>query len=234
MDKLYFDLTEVSIEERDIETRSDGEVVRGPVVVGYASVFNTDSAGLIREKVEDGTVKTFVERIGPTAFDRTLDDLAAGRSSVKALWEHDRKAHLGSTRGGKLSLEKDERGLKITLDATRMTPAQLDTIRDNDAGMSFGFKTITSAWGRRADGTAERTVTDLRLDEVSFTTSPAYTATEATIRSLEEFEASEIVDEAEERSEQETEEKPAWINEARLKLLDLKAKKYRRPNGRAA
>lgn len=231
MDKLYFDLTEVSIEERSGE-------VSGPVVVGYASVFNTDSAYVLREKVEDGTTKTFVERIGPTAFDRTLDDVAAGRRSVKALWEHDHKSHLGSTQGGKLSLEKDERGLKITLAATRMTPAQIDTIRDGDAGMSFGFKPITSSWGRRADGLAERTVTDLLLNEVTFTTTPVYAATEAALRSLEAFEAEEAAQaepvENVEGVEEDASVRHAWLNEARRKMIDLTERKYRRPSGRAA
>lgn len=229
MDKLYFDLVGVSIEEREIETRSGGEANPTPVVTGYASVFNTDSAYVLREKVEDGTTKSFVERIGPTAFDRSLDDIAAGRRSVKALWEHDHKSHLGSTQGGKLSLEKDERGLKITLDATRLTPAQIDTIRDGDAGMSFGFIPITSSWGRRSDGLAVRTVTDLRLNEVTFTTTPVYAATEAAIRSLEEFEADEARQTEElEQGASEIKQNNDWTIEARRKLIGLTERKYRR------
>ena len=225
-DKLYFDLTDIAVEDREITTRS-GETVRTPVVTGYASVFNSDSK-LIRERVEDGTKRTFVERIAPGAFDRSLQEAAQGSRVIDALWEHDRKAHLGSTRGGKLQLESDERGLRITLDATRLTPAQLDTIRDGDAGMSFGMSNMRRVWSRRSDGLPEATVQDLSLHEVTFTTAPAYQATSAAVRSLDEFEA-------EEKSSQQAEEvqsndgaaKLAAQLGARRRLIELRLRKPR-------
>lgn len=226
-DNFHFALEDVVIEEREITTRS-GETVRTPVVTGYASVFNSDSK-LIRERVEDGTKRTFVERIAPGAFDRSLQEAAKGTRVIDALWEHDRKAHLGSTRSGKLQLESDERGLRITLDASRLTPAQLDIIRDGDAGMSFGMSNQPRrVWSRRSDGLPEATVQELTLHEVSFTTTPAYVATTAAVRSLDEFEAEEkSSQQAEEVQSNDDSAKLAAQLGARRRLIELRLKKPR-------
>lgn len=65
------------------------------IIEGYASVFNvTDSYGDV---------------IAPGAFSRTISAWKAKNVPVPVLWQHDAYAPIGAT----LSLEEDERGLKI-------------------------------------------------------------------------------------------------------------------------
>src|SRR5579875_2382871 len=70
-------------------------------LVGYASVFNSDS--------ED--MGGWREQIAPGAFTRSLQEVSNGQRNVFALWSHDWSQPLGSTAGGKLQISQDENGL---------------------------------------------------------------------------------------------------------------------------
>lgn len=160
------------------EARADEETkVSEKTLAGRAAVFNSESVDL----------GGFTEMIAPGAFTRSLKEVESGDRSVAALWGHDWNQHLGSTRGGKLKLAESDDGLEFELDTARFTPAQLDTARDLDAQLSFGFIVRADQWEEREDGSILRTVTDVDLHEISVTPNPAYKATEASLRSLDAF-----------------------------------------------
>ena len=156
-----------------LENRANDGDANGRKVQGHAIVFNSDSVDM-----------GFFERIDPTALDRTLADSLNGWNIV-FLWEHDtRQAPLGSTRGGKLVLTKDDRGLSFELDPARLTFAQIDAIRDGDMQMSFGFSVDKQTIEEREDGTILRTIHELTLYEISAVQSPAYPATDVALRDI--------------------------------------------------
>jgi HK97 family phage prohead protease len=162
-----------------VELRAEVEDAKPTRASGYAAVFNSDSHDL----------GGFIERIAPGAFERTLEDAQRQTINIHALWAHDSSQPLGSTRGGKLILSEDARGLTFTLDTKRMNPAQLGALEDQDLQMSFGFRVREQLWEDRNDGTILRTLTDVDLSEVSFVINPAYPATDAAMRSLDHWKA---------------------------------------------
>jgi HK97 family phage prohead protease len=163
----------------EIRAKSDEQEGRAG---GYAAVFNSDSHDL----------GGFVERIAPGAFARSLGLAASGDHNIYALWAHRDDSPLGSTGSGKLILREDEHGLSFDMDTTRMTPMQLDALRDGDLRMSFGFRVVDQQWREDDDGRVERTLNDVDLFEVSFVISPAYPATEAALRSLDEWRSENV------------------------------------------
>lgn len=144
---------------------------------GWASVFDSASHDL-------GGFREFVK---PGAFSRSIAEANRGERNVFLLWNHENGQPLGSTRGGKLTISEDERGLKFSLDPARMTPAQLDAARDGDLSMSFGFNVRSQEWRELEDGSVERDLIDVDLHEISAVIAPAYPATEAALRSLTEW-----------------------------------------------
>ena len=65
----------------------------------------------------------------------------------------------------------------------------LESIKRGDiTGMSFGFATISDTWDE-VNGVPIRTLTEVRLYDVSPVTFPAYQATDVAVRSLNEFRA---------------------------------------------
>jgi uncharacterized protein len=177
MEKRNFILTGVEVRAKDDATDETGKAR------GYAAVFNSASHDL----------GGFVEFIKPGAFARSLEEAGKGEHKIYALWAHRDDSPLASTGSGKLVLKEDERGLYFEMDTTRMTPAQLSALEDNDLQMSFGFSVREQEWIELADGKIERTLIDLDLFEVSFVISPAYPETEAALRSLEAWKASREV-----------------------------------------
>ncbi|MDO1559817.1 HK97 family phage prohead protease [Brevundimonas sp. 2R-24] len=192
-----FELTDVEVRE----TQGEGEA---RTLTGYASVFDSPSVNL----------GGFIERVAPTAFTRSLKAAAEGESNIFALWAHDSSQPLGSTGGGKLSLEADEKGLRFSLDVARMTPAQLDAARDGELRMSFGFSVRHDEWTEGEDGLPLRTLVDVDLFEVSPVISPAYPDTSAALRSLDEWRSAESKPEPKVRADQTKE-----FQELRTRLL---------------
>ena len=173
--------TETTTETRhfalaDVEIRAKTDEQEGRAT-GYAAVFNSDSYDL----------GGFVERIAPGAFANSLRAATDGETNIYALWAHRDDQPLGSTGSGKLTLSEDEHGLAFSMDTTRMSAMQLDALRDGDLRMSFGFRVREDNWRESEDGFYERTLIEVELFEVSFVISPAYPATEAGIRSLNEW-----------------------------------------------
>jgi HK97 family phage prohead protease len=143
----------------------------GMTFTGYASVFNSSSEDL----------GGFREFVAPGAFKRSLQ----ARNEIKLLWNHDTNEPLASVRGGSLQLVEDNHGLKVTAKLPNTTRgrdvAELLRSKVIDS-MSFGFNVIKDSWSNNG---SVRTLESVRLSEVSVVTFPAYTATTATVRSMQ-------------------------------------------------
>lgn len=202
----------------DIEKRCfAGEVRAAEVegeptkIVGYASVFDS------RSELICGS---FREVIKPGAFDDVLSD------DVRALFNHDPNFILGRSSAGTLSLSVDEKGLRYEI-----TAPTTQTIRDlvlaplarGDINQSsFGFRVARDGerWYQDEDGVVVREITRFsRLLDVSPVTYPAYQASEAGVRSMQEWRSKQ----AEQHSD-EAQKRAATERAARERELDLMAR----------
>jgi HK97 family phage prohead protease len=160
---------EIRTTNTDFELRAEGG--DGMTFSGYASVFNSSSEDL----------GGFREFVAPGAFKRSLQ----ARNEIKLLWNHDTNEPLASVRGGSLQLVEDNHGLKVTAKLPNTTRgrdvAELLRSKVIDS-MSFGFNVIKDSWSNNG---SVRTLESVRLSEVSVVTFPAYTATTATVRSMQ-------------------------------------------------
>lgn len=151
--------TRVNATEFEIREGADGMTFSG-----YAAVFNSPSEPL-----------PFTETIQRGAFHKTL----RSKNDVKFLWNHDSGEILGSTRAKTLTLTEDERGLKVegVLPNTSRGRDVAELLKRGDVdSMSFGFSVPSGGDAWSADG-ATRTLTSVRLHEVSLVAFPAYTGT---------------------------------------------------------
>jgi len=164
----------------DLETRMSPtefeirETSEGMTFEGYAAMFDSPSQPL-----------PFTEKIAPGAFTRSLKS----RNDIKLLWNHSAGEVLGSTRAGTLKLSEDERGLRVWAMLPNTTTGRdtSELIRRGDVdSMSFGFSVPRNGDSWSEDG-SERTLSEVRLHEVSIVAFPAYTATAGTtaVRGLE-------------------------------------------------
>jgi len=167
-----------------LERRGEGEDAPH-VIVGYAAVFyRADEPGTEYQLWSDA-----YERIMPGAFDAALDE----KDVVRALTNHDSNWLLGRSDQGTLRLSVDTVGLRYEIDPPD-TQAGRDTVtllyREDLDGSSFGFR-VYGKRGRvqwveetRDARTVEvREIHDCELIDVGPVTFPAYTATEAGVRS---------------------------------------------------
>ena len=164
-----------------IETRSDDENKK-MIVEGYAIVFDEET--LIGDE-ERG----FIEVIDKGALAST------NMKDVPFKYNHnDVTLILARTRNGSLSLEVDEKGLKIRAELIDTT-SNVDIYKSIVAGlldkMSFAFTVKSQSWDRSGK-IPKRTITAIdRLFDVSVVDLPAYdqTSIQASARSLEIVEA---------------------------------------------
>ena len=165
--KMEHRTAQVKFELREV----DAETKRMSFV-GYAAVFNSASEPL-----------PFTEVIERGAFARSLKS----RNDVKLLLNHDTGRVLGSTRAGTLRLIEDEIGLRAEADLPPTTDGNDISIllqRGDIDSMSFGFTVPVGGDSWNADGSV-RTLKSVRIHEVSIVTFPAYTATTASVRSVD-------------------------------------------------
>ncbi len=167
-----------SLERRAfVECRAEASD-NGRKIRGYAIRFNSLSQDL----------GGFKEIISPDAVDRTLTE----GLDVRALVDHDSGKVIGRTRAGTLTLRKDSQGLKIEIDPDEEISYAKDIMRavarGDVSGMSFGFRAIDDEWNYD-DKIPVRTVTDMRVSEVSIVTFPAYQATDVAVaqRSMQAY-----------------------------------------------
>lgn len=154
--------------EADFEIREDGDELR---FVGYAAKFNSPSEDL----------GGFIETIEQGAFRRSL----RSRNDVKLLINHDMGRVVASTRGGTMKLYEDEIGLRVEALLAPTTEGKDLAIllrRGDLSKMSFGFSVQKDAWNNEM---TQRTLKSVRLWEVSVVSMPAYSQTEAAMRSLD-------------------------------------------------
>lgn len=145
----------------------------GMTFSGYAAVFNSDSEPL-----------PFIERIAPGAFAKSLKS----RNNIRMYMNHDSSMLLGTTRSKTVRLAEDSKGLFVDADLPDTTVGRdlsvLMQRKDVDS-MSFGF-TVPQGGDRWSDDGTRRELRQIRLFEVSVVTGfPAYTATSASVRSLD-------------------------------------------------
>lgn len=143
---------------------------------GYAAVFNSLSENL----------GGFREQIAPGAFASSIREGA----DIKAFWNHNSDIVLGRTTSGTLRLREDETGLAIEIDPPQSAASFVESVQRGDVSqMSFGFSVLPD--GDRVemdeDGMMIRTLTNVRLFEVSPVAMPAYPATSINSRTIEEL-----------------------------------------------
>jgi HK97 family phage prohead protease len=166
-----------SLETRRIQI-NDFELREGPTgdgmsFTGYAAVFNSDSEPL-----------PFIERIAQGAFKKSLKS----RMPIKMYMNHDSSMLLASTRSKTLRLQEDSKGLLVEADLPDTTVGRDLSVlmkRGDVDSMSFGFS-VPSGGDKWSDDGMSRELRQVRLHEVSVVTGfPAYTATSASVRSLD-------------------------------------------------
>mgnify|MGYP001558303859 CR=1 FL=1 len=154
-----------------VEARADGK----RRIVGHAAVFNQLSEDL----------GGFREQIAPGAFAEAIKT-----DDVRALLNHNPDFILGRNTAGTLTLAEDARGLAIEIDPpdTQIARDLLVSLERGDVNqMSFGFSVWENgqSWSVDTDGeTMIRTLTRVRLYDVSPVTFPAYPQTDVAVREL--------------------------------------------------
>jgi len=159
-----------TMDEIKIETREDGT----RKMVGHAAVFNQLSEDL----------GGFREQIAPGAFKGALET-----DDVRALWNHNADFVLGRNMSGTLEMAEDERGLAISIippDTQVARDLMVSMERGDVSHMSFGFSVRPDGqnWAKDDEGRQIRTLTKLRLFDVSPVTYPAYPQTDIAMRAM--------------------------------------------------
>jgi HK97 family phage prohead protease len=159
------------VKELRVKTEDNAE----PVITGYAAVFNSMS-----ETLCDWWYGEFKEMVMPGAFAETIlnDD-------IRALWNHDPNYVLGRNKANTLTLEEDEKGLKIEItppDTQWARDLMVNMKRGDVDQMSFGFIVLTEDW-KLIDGDEVRQLIKVQLFDVSPVTYPAYTESSVSVRS---------------------------------------------------
>jgi len=144
-----------------------------PVVEGYATVYDFayDIAG-------GPDMGGFTEVIAPGAAKKS-----AMEADVRLLANHE-GLPLARTKSGTLELESDDIGLKVraTLDPSNPTAAEVRSAmeRGDVDQMSFAFRVVRDEWNKDY---SERTISEVKLYDVSVVTYPANPATVVKLRS---------------------------------------------------
>lgn len=169
---------------------------------GHAAIFN--------EETRIGSF--FREKIAPGAFAESIQ-----KDDIRALFNHDANYVLGRNRAGTLKLKEDDRGLAIEIDPPDTSFARdlaVSMERGDISQMSFAFQVLGDEWEEgEGDALDLRTITKLKLYDVSPVTYPAYEGTDIGLRSQNAFrsklEASRV--------------KPRtyWLERARLRLKEV-------------
>lgn len=181
-----------------VETREDGK----RRIVGHAAVFNQLSEDL----------GGFREQIAPGAFADAIKT-----DDVRALYNHNPDHVLGRNLASTLKLSEDARGLAIEIDPpdTQIARDLLVSMERGDVNqMSFGFSVRPNGqnWAKDDSGQAIRTLTKVRLFDVSPVTFPAYPQTDVAVRELRSWQD----------AENKTTGAEAERHAAQLKLLNMR------------
>lgn len=152
---------------------------------GYAAIFNSRAA------IGNPLTWGFYEEFAPGAFTKTLSE-----SDQRMLIDHNSYYIVSRVSAGTLRLAQDKRGLQVDSDfdlgLSYVSDLKTNLRNGNITGMSFGFAAVKDDWSvidiETKDGNtvqAElRVVREAALFEVSAVSDPAYTDTEAGLRSI--------------------------------------------------
>lgn len=167
-------------------------------MVGYAAVFNSlsEDLGGFREQIAPGA---FRQSIGPDA-------------DIKALWNHNSDNVIGRTTSGTLRIMEDDVGLRVEIDPPQSARQYIESVKRGDVNqMSFGFSVMPGGdrFEESNDGMIIRTLTNVRLMEVSPVAFPAYRATTIDSRRFEQWRDTK---------------KPEKVTERDLKRVQMKRK----------
>jgi len=150
-----------------------GKDGKGAVLTGHASVFDTPYE-----------LYGFEEQVARGAFARTI----AEPHGVAALWNHDANIVLGRDKSGTLRLVEDDIGLayEVDLPATQQARDAYVSIERGDVYQSsFSFEVMPGGehWQEPDESRAAplRTLTELRLYDVSPVTFPASPSTDVDV-----------------------------------------------------
>lgn len=170
----------MDIERREFvldEIRVERSEDKPPKVIGHAAVFN--------ELSED--LGGFREQILPGAFKEAIKN-----DDVRALFNHNPDLILARNKSNTLSLKEDKTGLAIDFEPpdTQAGRDLLVTLERGDVNqMSFGFSVRPDgqSWEEDDEGQTIRTLTNIRLFDVSPVVYPAYPQTDVAKRELRAF-----------------------------------------------
>jgi len=155
--------------------REDGEAKK---MTGHAAIFN--------EETRIGS--WFREKIAPGAFSESVQ-----KDDIRALFNHDANFVLGRNRAGTLTLKEDDKGLAIEIDPPDTSFARdlaISMERGDISQMSFAFQVLGDEWeGGETDNLDLRTITKVKLYDVSPVTFPAYDGTDIALHSRDAFRA---------------------------------------------
>lgn len=156
-----------------------------PTMVGHFAVFNEWT------RIDSAWEGTFLERINPSAFDKTF---AENRASMRVLFQHGKDPQIGDKPLGVIqNLGADERGAfyEVPLFDTAYNRELLPGLKAGAYGASFRFKVMREDFNRKPetsdfnpDGIPERTITEAKVMEFGPVTFPAYEGATAGVRSL--------------------------------------------------
>jgi Escherichia/Staphylococcus phage prohead protease len=182
-------LRTICINPNDVGADSDAckvKAIGGPVKEGRAAVESQESEPV---PVIEGYFARFdrwfhgpffKERIKKGAFAKSIKD-----HDIRALWNHNQDFPLGRTRNKTLRLVEDEKGLwgQIDVPDTSVARDALISIKRGDVtGASFGFE-VDDDGEEWSENFSERTLTGVKLWEVSPVVFPAYNSTNINARS---------------------------------------------------
>lgn len=164
----------MSLHRVNVEFRSaapeDGAVERR-LVRGHAAVYNQVTR-----------IGNEYEQVLPGAFDRALKE----QQSVVLLFNHEGQP-LARTRNGSLVLGSDEQGLTVRASLPDTTLGRdVQTLMDAELldEMSFGFIVREDSYDK-IDGKVVRSIRDVDLFDVSLVSIPAYSGTDAELRTIQ-------------------------------------------------
>lgn len=140
-------------------------------IIGYAVKWN---------KLSGPIFGSFQEKFQKGAFSKCLRN----KPDVVASWQHNLSEILGRTTAKTLQVEEDNIGLRYEINPPSWADDHLETIKRGDVtGSSFIFRAVKDAWDASNPDMEIRTVLEADLIEVSPVTFPAYSQSEAGVRS---------------------------------------------------
>lgn len=173
-------------QETAIELREAKEGEESSTIGGYAVKYNMPV--LIVDRWGD----KWLEEIAEGCFDESLTRCTEPGKEIKALWNHDPRKPLGSTKTGTLRFcTEDKVGLAYDVDLPNNTWGNdaRESVRRGDVdGSSFGFVCQEDRWSKvehEGEEIYKRSIVKAELWEVSPCTFPAYDSSEISCRSFE-------------------------------------------------